>query len=186
MFPRELWNIIYHLSNLKTLISLSIVNKQFDNELSNNQFWTLYTQDKLICPFNHDTRLQWINEIKYINKINQFIRKLNHTPSLCQVILKYGNHWGNKCNRLECQHQDIEGVINKGRVVYHIAHMDVNMPFFQQLDYNMIKYIKSYRLIIYKYQYVSIENQNGQIFYEKIPFKDLQLLIYQIHKQLNL
>ncbi len=39
--PRELWNIIYHFSDIETLTNL-ILNKQFYNELNQLSFWKLY------------------------------------------------------------------------------------------------------------------------------------------------
>ncbi len=178
-FPRELWNIIYHYSDPKTLTNL-ILNKQFYDELNQSSFWKLYIKDLLIEPVDYNYGYEWVKELNYINYIYQFYNQLNNTSGRCQYTIKHGHRQGQLCMDMHCPHQNQEGIICKGKVIYHIKHMNVDkITFFKNTFSN---YLGKYNLVIYPSRYVSIEFNDNQLYFTQMSEKYLKLLLYQIIK----
>ena len=182
MFPRELWNIIYHYSILKTLKILRLINKQFNGELLDTRFWQLYTKKILIDQrVTCNNGLEWIKECHYINYINKLIDQLSKS-FCCQQVIKSGIYKGIICNKKYCNHQDIHGSINKGSIVIYLKNINIDhIDFFMGL--NNDKYEKC---VIYNSRFISIETNGVQNFSKIISIESFKLLIYQIYKQIKI
>ena len=179
MFPRELWDIIYYGCDINTLDNLSLVNKQFYQELSSSRFWKLYTN--FIEYVNYQTASEWIKEYRYIQYVYHLIDQLSKSSPYCQMVLKRGKDKGKVCNKIDCQHQDRHGVINKARIVIHLKHIDVKrISLIMPLD------ISAKDLIIYSYKLITLESNARQEYAGIITKKEFELLIYQIYKQIKI
>ena len=175
--PRELWNIIYHYSDFKTLTNL-MINKQHYNELNDIRFWTTYSKDLLIEQVEYNTGKEWIQELYFINHINRFYNQLaNSSIYKCQYVVKRGSRKGSVCNVFHCDHQQQEGIINKGKVMFHIKHVNSN-----KVNYLKNKTLQSYNVVIYGSRYVSIEKDYDQVSFGQLSKEDLILLLYQLFK----
>lgn len=176
MFPRELWQIIYHYSHYTTLENL-LINKQFYEELSDCRFWLIYTKNKLIKNVEYTKVSDWIKELKYIKYINGEINQLNKSSNFCQYIVKKGKRKGLICGYINCNHADIDRCINKGRILFHLKHVDMT-----EIDY-LKKYLflpLNSKLFIYKDRSVSIEYKCQQLYFNVLDKHDFKILIYQM------
>jgi hypothetical protein len=178
MFPRELWQIIYHYSYYTTLENL-LINKQFYDELSDYRFWLIYTKNKLIKDVEYTKVSDWIKEFKYIDYINIKINQLKISDIYyCQRIVNRGARKGYICGNINCEHADVDKHINKGRILFYLKHINIT-----KIDH-LQKYNIPFNSLIYIYnnQSILIENKNSQVYFEVLDKHDFKILLYQLFK----
>lgn len=175
MLPNDVWNIIYHYSYFQTLVKLRLTNKQCYENLSQNHFWMMYSQNKLIKNIKYNNALEWMKELYYIKYIDHTIDilKLN---CLCKYIIKHGERRGEFCNKYTCEHV-IYGKVNKGQIIILLKNQLHTLDYF--LSY---QYPTQHCKLIIGNKYVSVEHKEKQFIFQRLNDKELRLLLYQALK----
>lgn len=180
MFPVELWEIIYHYSDIDSLLKYCVVEKTMCKVLSSKYFWIQYYN--FICQsIKFDIPRQWVNEIKYCKMIQTYYDKL-------EEFTNYNYMFNKNIKRFSINNgTSISIICNLRNTDYHkldiLHHYTINENINVKLyEYINCKAIDVNILILLNFDEVLIHVGYKCIYHRTITPEELYIILYQLIK----
>lgn len=183
--PKEILYIIFHYSEFDVLNKLCLMNQETHYDLSHKSFWIKYYEENRIEAIDknldYDNPFKWIEEIHYIDYINKCIINIkNGAESHTKFLFGHMDYGMLHINLNDVNINNISILNREIKSTTNIKIVDNLVEY--NLSQNVLRIGNDFFMVD---KFFTIENKSEGIYSGEYYTNDLELLIYQLFRNIK-